>query len=176
MVVKDRIMDFWSRHPQLALALGISLVSALVTTCYCYGQSSSKKNKITSGDKDKEKDPQRKRNRLDSSSSIRSSRSDLEKSPSFSKSPSYFELTNEDTSATLSPEWTALGLEQPLVIAMVGLPARGKSYLVKMIMRYLKWTGFESKVFNVGSFRRQVLTVLVEVYCLFSLILISLGG
>jgi predicted kinase len=52
--------------------------------------------------------------------------------------------------------WTALGLEQPLVIAMVGLPARGKSYLVKMIIRYLKWTGFECQVFNVGSFRRQV--------------------
>jgi hypothetical protein len=37
---------------------------------------------------------------------------------------------------------------------MVGL--RGKSYLVKMIMRYLKWTGFEAKVFNVGSYRRQI--------------------
>ncbi len=52
--------------------------------------------------------------------------------------------------------WSTLGLEQPLVIAMVGLPARGKSYLVKMIMRYLKWTGFECQVFNVGSYRRKV--------------------
>ena len=23
-------------------------------------------------------------------------------------------------------------------------------------MRYLKWTGFEAKVFNVGSYRRQI--------------------
>lgn len=49
---------------------------------------------------------------------------------------------------------TQLGLEQPLVIAMVGLPARGKSYLVKMLMRYLRWTGYECEVFNVGSLRR----------------------
>lgn len=50
----------------------------------------------------------------------------------------------------------ALGLEEPLVIAMVGLPARGKSYLVKMLMRYLNWTGYECAVFNVGSYRRHV--------------------
>jgi hypothetical protein len=49
-----------------------------------------------------------------------------------------------------------LGLEQPMVIAMVGLPARGKSYLVKMLIRYLKWNGFEAQCFNVGSYRRKV--------------------
>lgn len=52
--------------------------------------------------------------------------------------------------------FTSLGLEQPLVIAMVGLPARGKSYIVKMIIRYLTWSGFESEVFNVGSYRRKL--------------------
>ena len=40
--------------------------------------------------------------------------------------------------------------------AMVGLPARGKSYIVKMIIRYLTWTGFETEVFNVGSYRRKI--------------------
>lgn len=50
----------------------------------------------------------------------------------------------------------SLGLDQPLVIAMVGLPARGKSYIVKMIIRYLGWTGYESEVFNVGSYRRKI--------------------
>jgi len=38
---------------------------------------------------------------------------------------------------------------------MVGLPARGKSYLVKMITRYLQWTGFPCKAFNAGSIRRN---------------------
>lgn len=36
------------------------------------------------------------------------------------------------------------------VLAMVGLPARGKSYIVKMIMRYLRWTGIKSEIFNVS--------------------------
>ena len=52
--------------------------------------------------------------------------------------------------------WTSLGLEQPLVVAMVGLPARGKSYVVKMIIRFLSWSGFECQVFNVGSHRRKM--------------------
>lgn len=38
----------------------------------------------------------------------------------------------------------------------MGLPARGKSYIVKMIIRYLMWTGFETEVFNVGSYRRKI--------------------
>ena len=39
---------------------------------------------------------------------------------------------------------------------MVGLPARGKSHIVKMMIRYLRWTGFEAQLFNVGSYRRRV--------------------
>ena len=61
-----------------------------------------------------------------------------------------------EVDSPLPGNWTALGLEQPLVIAMSGLPARGKSYVVKMIMRYLRWTGFECKLFNVGSYRRKM--------------------
>lgn len=52
--------------------------------------------------------------------------------------------------------WNAIGLQRPMVIAMVGLPARGKSYIVKMIIRYLRWIGFEADVFNVGSYRRKM--------------------
>jgi hypothetical protein len=83
---------------------------------------------------------------------------------SFSKTPLIFEDSstadgnnnNNAKANALNQAWTALGLEQPLVIAMVGLPARGKSYLVRMMIRYLHWTGFECRVFNVGSYRRQV--------------------
>ena len=49
-----------------------------------------------------------------------------------------------------------MGLEEPVVLAMVGLPARGKSYLVKMLIRYLRWSGFDAEVFNVGSYRREI--------------------
>jgi broad specificity phosphatase PhoE len=52
--------------------------------------------------------------------------------------------------------WSMLGLERPLVIAMVGLPARGKSYIVKMLIRYLTWISYEAEVFNVGSYRRRI--------------------
>ncbi|KAI0928157.1 hypothetical protein AcW2_004260 [Taiwanofungus camphoratus] len=38
---------------------------------------------------------------------------------------------------------------------MVGLPARGKSYLSNKLMRYLKWLEYDVKVFNVGQLRRS---------------------
>ncbi|CDH54905.1 fructose-6-phosphate 2-kinase fructose-6-biphosphatase [Lichtheimia corymbifera JMRC:FSU:9682] len=44
--------------------------------------------------------------------------------------------------------------DSKLVIIMVGLPARGKSYIVKKLRRYLNWLQYETKVFNVGDLRR----------------------
>jgi 6-phosphofructo-2-kinase len=41
-----------------------------------------------------------------------------------------------------------------LVVIMVGLPARGKSYITKKIQRYLSWQQHETKIFNVGNRRR----------------------
>ncbi|RKP12737.1 fructose-2,6-bisphosphatase [Piptocephalis cylindrospora] len=38
---------------------------------------------------------------------------------------------------------------------MVGLPARGKTYLAQKICRYFKWQGVSARVFNVGDYRRQ---------------------
>jgi len=38
---------------------------------------------------------------------------------------------------------------------MVGLPARGKTYISKKLTRYLNWIGVLTKVFNVGQYRRQ---------------------
>ncbi|KAJ8047562.1 6-phosphofructo-2-kinase/fructose-2,6-bisphosphatase 1 [Holothuria leucospilota] len=43
----------------------------------------------------------------------------------------------------------------PAVIVMVGLPARGKTYIAKKLSRYLNWVGIATKVFNVGEYRRQ---------------------
>ncbi len=42
----------------------------------------------------------------------------------------------------------------PLVLVMVGLPARGKTFLARKIVRYLTWLGREARVFNVGNYRR----------------------
>ncbi|KAF1938378.1 bifunctional 6-phosphofructo-2-kinase/fructose-2,6-bisphosphate 2-phosphatase [Clathrospora elynae] len=41
-----------------------------------------------------------------------------------------------------------------LVIVMVGLPARGKSYITKKMARYLNWLQHDTTIFNVGEKRR----------------------
>ena len=58
----------------------------------------------------------------------------------------------------------------PHVICMVGLPARGKTYIAKKLARYLTWVGMKTKVFNVGEYRRQATTL----YRFFKLILRTL--
>lgn len=46
-------------------------------------------------------------------------------------------------------------LSDRVVIAMVGLPARGKSYISKAIVRYLELLGCPARLFNAGNKRRQ---------------------
>jgi broad specificity phosphatase PhoE len=41
-----------------------------------------------------------------------------------------------------------------LAFVMVGLPARGKTFIARKIARYLSWLGHRTQVFNVGSYRR----------------------
>lgn len=38
---------------------------------------------------------------------------------------------------------------------MVGLPARGKTFISQKVCRYLQWLDFSSRVFNVGNYRRK---------------------
>ncbi|OKL59194.1 hypothetical protein UA08_05877 [Talaromyces atroroseus] len=45
-------------------------------------------------------------------------------------------------------------LGSKLVIVMVGLPARGKSYITKKMARYLNWLQHDTRIFNVGERRR----------------------
>ena len=41
-----------------------------------------------------------------------------------------------------------------LCVIMVGLPARGKSFISQKIVRYLSWLSINCKCFNVGNYRR----------------------
>ncbi|CAH1784417.1 unnamed protein product [Owenia fusiformis] len=50
----------------------------------------------------------------------------------------------------------------PTVIVMVGLPARGKTYISKKLARYLNWIGINTRVFNVGEYRRQATSDTLE--------------
>ncbi len=43
-----------------------------------------------------------------------------------------------------------------LIIVMVGLPARGKSYVTKKLCRYLNWLQHDTRIFNVGDRRRKL--------------------
>jgi 6-phosphofructo-2-kinase len=43
-----------------------------------------------------------------------------------------------------------------LIIIMVGLPARGKSYITKKLARYLNWLQYETCIFNAGQNRRSI--------------------
>ncbi|XP_030624713.1 6-phosphofructo-2-kinase/fructose-2,6-bisphosphatase isoform X9 [Chanos chanos] len=52
---------------------------------------------------------------------------------------------------TSVPQFT----NSPTMIVMVGLPARGKTYISKKLTRYLNWIGVPTKVFNVGQYRRE---------------------
>ncbi|BGP45919.1 Fructose-2,6-bisphosphatase [Rhodotorula kratochvilovae] len=52
--------------------------------------------------------------------------------------------------------------EAKIVVAMVGLPARGKSYLSNKLQRYLLWLEYQVKVFNVGQYRRQIYRQMAE--------------
>ncbi|ROT38767.1 fructose-2,6-bisphosphatase [Sodiomyces alkalinus F11] len=42
-----------------------------------------------------------------------------------------------------------------IAVVMVGLPARGKSFIAQKAQRYLKWLSIEARTFNVGSYRRE---------------------
>eukprot|EP01023_Acetabularia_acetabulum_P028978 TRINITY_DN2736_c0_g2_i1.p1 TRINITY_DN2736_c0_g2~~TRINITY_DN2736_c0_g2_i1.p1 ORF type:complete len:323 (-),score=34.71 TRINITY_DN2736_c0_g2_i1:42-1010(-) len=41
-----------------------------------------------------------------------------------------------------------------LIIILVGLPGRGKTFLANKLKAYLNWLGHNTKVFNVGQYRR----------------------
>ena len=43
-----------------------------------------------------------------------------------------------------------------LVIVLVGLPGRGKSFIARKLQNFITWRGSECRVFNVGKYRRTV--------------------
>ncbi len=50
-----------------------------------------------------------------------------------------------------------LNNEECLIISMIGLPARGKSYIARKLRNYLSWSGYVGKIFNFGMYRRKKL-------------------
>lgn len=50
--------------------------------------------------------------------------------------------------------------EGKLVVAMVGLPARGKTFMARRLKRHLLWMGYRVEIFNVGNYRRKLVGAL----------------
>ena len=50
---------------------------------------------------------------------------------------------------------TSLRQFSPLLVAMVGLPGRGKSLLARRLSRYLNFTGDNTKVLDISDYRRR---------------------
>ncbi len=58
------------------------------------------------------------------------------------------------TKSRTSPNGQISQTASKLVIVMVGLPARGKSYIVRKLARYYNWMQHSCKIFNCGDRRR----------------------
>ena len=43
-----------------------------------------------------------------------------------------------------------------IAIAMVGLPARGKTHISVALARYLRWLGVKTRIFHLGDYRRAI--------------------
>ena len=50
-----------------------------------------------------------------------------------------------------------------IVIATVGLPARGKTHISVALARYLRWLGVKTRIFHLGDYRRAILGQSAEV-------------
>lgn len=93
----------------------------------------------------------------------------FEKTPSFEKLKSMLLMKKPSnqkaytlnipgqTSSKVSPDGKIASVDvgSKLVIVMVGLPARGKSYITNKLTRYLNWIQHDCRVFNVGNTRRM---------------------
>ncbi|PAA77053.1 hypothetical protein BOX15_Mlig025895g4 [Macrostomum lignano] len=73
------------------------------------------------------------------------SRKILERNLSFKMRPKLY-----STSHAYVPEGV-----KPIIIVLVGLPARGKTYISKKLTRYLNWVGVSTKVFSIGDYTRR---------------------
>ena len=47
--------------------------------------------------------------------------------------------------------------EGKLILAMVGLPGRGKTHIARALRRHLEWMGLRVGYFNSSEYRRQAL-------------------
>ena len=57
--------------------------------------------------------------------------------------------------ASMSKVFATSHVDLQICVCMVGLPARGKTYIAEKVRRYLQWLSIPTKSFNVGNYRRK---------------------
>merc|ERR1719291_892761 len=68
--------------------------------------------------------------------------------------PIYNPQINQETH--VSESYSFFGDVSKLILVMVGLPARGKTFISRKIARYLTWLGQRVRTFNIGQYRRKI--------------------
>ncbi|KAG5898703.1 hypothetical protein JTB14_030653 [Gonioctena quinquepunctata] len=68
------------------------------------------------------------------------------------------EKSTEDCKGAQAPKRSPLRQFGPLLVAMVGLPGRGKSLLARRLSRYLNYTGEKTKIYDISDYRRKHMT------------------
>ena len=62
--------------------------------------------------------------------------------------------TNEAILAKMATRASLTADSDKLILAMVGLPARGKSFISHKLYAFLNWSGTRTQIFNAGTTRR----------------------
>ncbi|KAL6944624.1 hypothetical protein ACO0RG_001363 [Hanseniaspora osmophila] len=63
---------------------------------------------------------------------------------------------NNTSSADLINSSSNTNQDVQVCVIMVGLPARGKTFIANKIQTYLRWLMINCQVFNVGNYRRKL--------------------
>eukprot|EP00659_Diplonema_papillatum_P012622 gene12622-19547_t len=73
--------------------------------------------------------------------------------PLESNSPEVEHSGTSDTASEAPINWTTDSAG--LILVMVGLPGRGKTYMARRLCRWLNWKGTTCRIYNVGKYRRD---------------------
>jgi len=85
-----------------------------------------------------------------------SSRSSPKSAPLGLELDTKIDITNPFPAPVVSCESYAKDIHSKLVVVMVGLPARGKTFIAQKLWMYLSWIGLRVRTFNNGKYRRKL--------------------
>jgi broad specificity phosphatase PhoE len=73
------------------------------------------------------------------------------------QTPLSFIPQSSSSSTILNSVEASIKRDGRLILAMVGLPARGKTFMARRLKRHISWMGYRCEIYNVGNYRRKFL-------------------